>query len=128
MNYLKSIDFEDEVRIALKDYMTIYCRPLPAALALPSLEVRKVGGTDDDTIDTAMVMLYARAEEEATADEYLRRAVGILKAVCDQQTTKLRYCTVNTMGVWGTDPLRPDLAMCTATLMIRAHQTKEVIA
>lgn len=122
MKYLKSIDFEDEVRVALKDYVTIYCRPLPAVIELPSIEVRKVGGSEDDTIDTGMVMLYARAEEEGTADDYLRTAVGILKAVCDKQTTALRYCTVNTMGAWGVDPVRPDLAMCTATLMIRAHQ------
>lgn len=122
MKYYKSIDFEDEVRVALKDYLTIYCRPLPADLALPSLEVRMVGGSDEDTIDTAMVMLYARAEDEATSYDYLREAVGLLKAVCDKQTTALRYCTVNSMGAWGTDPVRPDVAMCTATLMIRAHQ------
>lgn len=123
----KTIDFEDEIRIALADYMTIYCDPLPKTLALPSLEVRKVGGNDRDTIDTATVMLYARAEDEATASDYLREAIGILKAVCAEQTTKLRYCTVNTGGSWGTDPVRPDLAMCSATLMVTAHQdTKEV--
>ena len=26
----RSIDVEDEIRIALSDYMTVYCRPLPA--------------------------------------------------------------------------------------------------
>jgi hypothetical protein len=128
LNIIKSIDIEDEVRIALKDYLTVYCQPLPAALAVPSVEVRKVGGGDRDTIDTATIMLYARATDEASADDYLRTAIGVLKAVCDKQTTALRFATVNTSGAWGTDPVRPDLALCTATLQVRAHQVKEEIS
>lgn len=119
----KSIDFEDEVRLALDSYQTAYCRPLPATLAVPSIEIRKVGGGDENTIDTATVMLYARGDTPAEADDYLREAIGILKAVADNQTTALRYVTVNSSGAWGTDPVRPDLSMCTATLLVVAHQT-----
>ena len=120
----KSIDFEDEVRKAIKGFVTCYCDPLPAILALPSVEVRKIGGNDTNTIDTAMVMLYCRAEDEATASDTLREAVGVLKEVCRQQTTALRYATVNTGGAWGSDPVRPDLAMCSVTMMVYAHQNK----
>lgn len=119
----KSIDIEDEVRTALKTYQTAYCRPLPASLSVPSIEIRKVGGGDAQTIDTATVMLYSRGNTPYEADDYLREAIGILKAVCKAQTTELRHIEVNSSGGWGTDPVRPDLALCTATLIVVAHQT-----
>lgn len=120
----KSIDIEDEVRVALADYLTVYCRPLPADYALPHILVTRVGGTDSQTIDRFEVVLDSRAELEADAVEYLDTAVGLLKQIAKEQTTALRYVTVNTSGSWGNDPVRPDLAMCSARLSIVAHQQK----
>jgi len=118
----KSIDIEDECRIALKDHLTVYCRPLPADYSLPHILVTWVGGMVDQTIDTFEVVLDARAKSEAEAVDYLQTAKGILKEVAKQQTTSIRYVTENTSGSWGADPVRPDLAMCSARLSIVAHQ------
>jgi hypothetical protein len=52
----------------------------------------------------------------------LNTAVGILKAVAAEQTTALRHVTINSSGSWGTDPVRPDLAMCSARVTVSAHQ------
>ena len=118
----KSIDIEDEVRTALAPYMTAYCRPLPADYTLPNILITQVGGTDAQTIDTFEVVLDARGTIEAEAIDYLNTATAILKAVAKEQTTALRYITVNSSGSWGNDPVRPDLAMCSARLAIVAHQ------
>ena len=119
----KSIDIEDEIRIALTDYMTVYCRPLPANYDLPHILITQVGGTSDQTIDRFEVVLDSRAKTEAAALEYLNRAKGILKQVAREQTTALRHVVVNSSGSWGADPVRPDLAMCSARLEVVAHQT-----
>lgn len=119
----KSIDLEDEVRIALKTYLTAYCRPLPANFSVPSIEVRKIGGSERNTIDTGTVMLYSRGATPYEADDYMRTAIGVLKEVCKAQTTALRHIEVNSSGAWGEDPGRPDLSMSTATLLVTAHQT-----
>ena len=121
MRIKRSIDVEDEIRIGLSDYLTAYCRPLPAEYDLPNVLVTQVGGADENDIDTFDVVLDARAETEAEASETLRTAIGILKAVAANQTTALRYVDVNTNGSWGTDPTRPDLALCTARLRVVAH-------
>lgn len=118
----KSIDIENEVRLALTDYLTAYCRPLPADYALPNILITQVGGTDASKIDTFGVVLDSRAMTEAEALDYLNTAVGILKAVAKAQTTALRHITVNSSGSWGVDPVRPDLAMCSARLEVVAHQ------
>lgn len=118
----KSIDIEDEVRQALEDHLTVYCRPLPADYSLPHILVTWVGGSVNQTIDTFEVVLDARAKSEAEAVDYLQTAKGILKEVAKQQTTSIRYVTENTSGSWGNDPVRPDLAMCSARLSIVAHQ------
>ena len=118
----KSIDIEDEVRLALEDHLTVYCRPLPAGYSLPHILVTWVGGAIDQTIDTFEVVLDARAKSAAEAVDYLQTAKGILKEVAKQQTTSIRYVTENTSGSWGNDPVRPDLAMCSARLSIVAHQ------
>ena len=120
----KSIDVEDEIRVALKDYMTVYCRPLPAEYSLPHILITQVGGMESQTIDTFGVVLDARAETEADALDYLNTAIGVLKAVAKEQTTALRHVSVNSSGSWGEDPVRPDLAMCSARLECTAHQTK----
>lgn len=127
LEIIRSIDIEDVIRTALSVYFTIYCRPLPAKFTVPSLEISSVGGTDENTIDTFDVVLDARAQEDAEANELLRNAIGALKAIAKQQTTAIRHVTVNTSGSWGSDPVRPDLAMYSARLRITAHQESIII-
>lgn len=122
-----SIDIEEEIRTALIDHMTAYCRPLPADYTLPNILITQVGGTTSDTIDTFSVVLDSRAESEAEALSTLNTAVGILKQVAKEQTTALRHVTVNTSGSWGNDPVRPDLSMCSARIDVVAHQTSEEV-
>jgi len=123
----RSVDIEDEVRIALSDYFTAYCRPLPTDYMLPNILVTQVGGSDRSDIDTFEVVLDARAETDQEANETLRTAIGVLKAAAAAQTTKIRHVSVNTSGSWGADPVRPDLALCTARLSVVAHlETMEV--
>ena len=118
----QSIDIEEEIRTALAGYQTAYVRPLPAEYDLPHILITQVGGSTSQSIDTFEVVLDARAETEAEALAYLNRAVGLLKAVAKEQTTALRHIVTNTSGSWGADPVRPDLAMCSARLAIVAHQ------
>lgn len=117
---LRSIDIEETVRSALSAYMTVYCRPLPAGFAIPSILITQVGGSDADMIDTFEVVLDARAEREAEANELLRNAVGILRKI-SRGKSNIAYVQVNSSGSWGRDPARPDLAMCSARLRITAH-------
>ena len=127
MKIKRSVDIEDEVRIALSDHFTAYCRPLPADYVLPNILVTQVGGSDRSDIDTFEVVLDARAETEQAASETLRTAIGVLKAAAAAQTTAIRYVSVNSNGSWGVDPVRPDLALCTARLSVVAHlETMEV--
>lgn len=121
MRILRNIDIEDTIRGALADYIQTYCRPLPKDLKLPSILVQQVGGTDESTIDTFEVVLDARAADDGQALETLRNAVGILRAVAASQTTDLRHVSVNSSGSWGVDPVRPELAMCSARLSVTAH-------
>ena len=118
----RSVDIEDVVRSALSPYITTYCRPLPKSFSLPCILVQRVGGDDDATIDSIEVVIDSRADNEADAGETLRTAIGILKSVAKLQTTALRHITVNSTGSWGNDPVRPDLAMCSARLRVIAHQ------
>jgi len=128
MEILRSIDIEDEVRQALGNHVKAYCRPLPKNPSFPCILISKVGGTDSDKIDTFEVVLDSRAADEATADLTLRTAIGVLRAVAAEQSTALRFVTVNSSGSWGADPVRPDLAMCSARLSVTAHLEKvEVI-
>lgn len=121
MRILRNIDIEDAIRSALSDYLTIYCRPLPENYELPCILVQRVGGTDTNTIDTFEVVLDSRGENEAEADELLRNAIGLLKRIAELQNTAIRHVTVNSSGSWGEDPVRPDLAMCSARLRVTAH-------
>ena len=118
----KSIDIEEEIRTALAPYLTAYCRPLPKDFTVPSILVQQVGGTDENTIDSFEVVLDARAELEADASDLIRSAIGILKAIAAGQSTALRYVAVNSIGSWGFDPVRPELAMCSARLRVIAHE------
>lgn len=119
-----SIDIEEEIRKALSGYMSVYCRPLPEDYKLPHIEVQMVGGGDEAAIDTFEVVLDARAakEDAALAYETLQVAIGILRQTAKEQTTDLRHVSVNTSGSWGSDPVRPDLELCTARLQVVAHQ------
>ncbi len=120
----KSIDIEEEVRTALEPHQKAYCRPLPADYSLPNILVTQVGGTDTDRVDTFEVVLDSRAETEAEALSYLNMAKAILIQTAKEQTTALRHVVVNTSGSWGADPVRPDLAMCSARISVTAHQQK----
>ncbi len=124
---IRSIDIEDVIRTALSGHFTIYCRPLPAKFTVPSLEISSLGGTDENEVDTFDVVLDARAQEDAEANELLRNAIGALKAIAKQQTTAIRHVTVNASGSWGSDPVRPDLAMYSARLRLTAHQESIII-
>lgn len=127
MKILKSIDIEDEIRQVLDLYMNTYVRPLPAEYRLPHILITQVGGSDSQTIDTFGVVLDARAESEAEAIDYLNLAKGILREVAKEQSSAIRHVTVNSSGSWGNDPVRPDLAMCSARIDVVAHQiTTEV--
>lgn len=117
------IDIEDEIRRALTAYgLTAYCRPLPAEYDLPHILITQVGGTVANTVSTFEVVIDARAELEADAIEYLNHAKAILEHCAKHQSTALRHIVVNSSGSWGTDPVRPDLAMCSARLSVTAHQ------
>ena len=123
----RSIDVEEAIRSSLGEYMQTYVKPLPANFTVPSVEITAVGGSEMDTIDTFDVTLDSRAEHEAEAYENLRNAVGIVIEIAKSQATALRVVNVNSLGSWGKDPVRPDLAMCSARLRVIAHvETVEV--
>lgn len=123
----KSIDIEEEIRTALAPYLTAYCRPLPKDYGLPNILITQVGGTTSGTIDTFSVVLDSRADTEAAALDTLNTAIGVLKQSAKEQTTAMRHVTVNTSGSWGNDPVRPDLAMCSARIEVVAHQITEEV-
>ena len=127
VNITRSVDIEDEVRNALKSYMTAYCRPLPADFTTPSVLITLVGGSDANQIDTFDVTLDARAADEATANETLRNAIGLLRKVAGEQTTAIRHMEVNSSGSWGSDPVRPDLSMYSARIRVVAHLENKTI-
>lgn len=127
MKIERSIDVEEEIRANLTEYIQTYVRPLPANFIVPSILVQAVGGTEANTINTFDVTLDSRAETEEVALENLRNAVGIIKEIAKSQQTALRYVSVNTLGSWGRDPVRPELAMCSSRLRVIAHlETVEV--
>lgn len=118
----RSVDIEDEVRIALKDYLTAYCRPLPANFSTPCILITQVGGTDESgQIDAFDLTLDAKAKSAADANETLRNALGLLRKAAGDHTTAIRHVEVNSSGSWGTDPVRPDLAMYSARIRVWAH-------
>lgn len=123
----RSIDVEEEIRLALKDYIKTYVRPLPANFEVPSILVTVVGGTTENTVDYFDVTLDSRASEDATALENLRNAAALVVKIAHNQQTKLRFAEITNLGSWGKDPVRPELAMCTARLRVLAHiETVEV--
>ena len=123
----RSIDIEEAVMNALSGHITAYCRPLPESYSLPNILVTQVGGSDENEIDRFEISLDARADNEAEALEYLRNAVGILRAKAGGSNTPIRHITVTSSGSWGADPVRPDLAMCSARLTVVAHLEQTII-
>ena len=121
MEIQRSIDIEDEIRQVLTTHLTAYCRPLPKDFTVPCVLVSQVGGSDRNQVDTFEVVLDARATEEADALLTLRNAVGILRQAAKSQTSAIRSITVNSSGSWGSDPVRPDLSMCSARVRVVAH-------
>lgn len=121
MEIQRSIDIEDEIRQVLTTHLTAYCRPLPKDFTVPCVLVSQVGGSDRNQVDTFEVVLDSRATEEADALLTLRNAVGILRQAAKSQTSAIRSITVNSSGSWGSDPVRPDLSMCSARVRVVAH-------
>ena len=127
MEILRSIDIEDTVRKVLANYFTAYCRPLPKNYTLPCILVSQVGGYDINKVDTFEIVLDSRAEDEATALLTLRNAVGILRQAEKSQNTPISNIKVNSSGSWGFDPVRPDIAMCSARIRVTAHLESTII-
>ena len=121
----KSKDVEELIRDILAKAFTAYCAPLPARYNLPCLLVQSVGGNSDAAssgigkVDHTTVTIDSRAECEADALDTLQKAVALLEAKCG---TELSHAAVNSLYSWGSDPVRPDLAMCTAALIITTHR------
>ena len=122
MNILKPVDIEDECRNALKDFITTYNRPLPANYTIPNVLVTATGGSSKDTIDTFTVVLDARAETDAEAVDVLNTAIGLIEAQASLQVGALRSVFINSLYRWGNDPVRPDLKLCSATVLVTAHR------
>lgn len=118
----RSIDIEDEIRKALKDYLTVYVRPLPENFTTPSVLIELMGGTSFDTIDTFTVRFSARAKEDAEALDLLRTLLGVFDNRTKNQIGELRFSTEQNLISWGTDPVRQDLKLCTATVQVYAHK------
>lgn len=122
MNILKPIDIEEEIRLALKDYLTAYVRPLPKNYTLPNVLITATGGSTSNTVDTFTVTLDARAETDTEAYDLLTTALGVLETQAAEQFGALRHATINSLARWGTDPVRPDLKLCTVTVLVTAHR------
>ena len=127
MNILRPVDIENEIRKALKEYLTTYVRPLPDNFSVPSVLVACSGGTSSNTIDDFVTTLQARAETDAEALEYLNTAIGILETQAKSQSGALRHVEINSLAGWGSDPVRPDLKLATATVIVTAHREKITI-
>ncbi len=118
----KSIDVENEIWKALKDYLTVYTRPLPANFATPSILVELMGGTSANLVDTFTVRLSSRAKENADALNLLQTALGVLDSQSKNQFGELRFSTEQSLSNWGSDPVRPDLCLCQATVQVVCHK------
>lgn len=122
MNINKTVDIEDEIRLALTDYFETYCRPLPEKYGLPNVVVEQTGGTTSNTIDTFQIKLSVRAKTDAEAMETMSEVLGVLEYQTEHQFGALRHIAVNSLASWGSDPVRPDLKLCTLTAIVIAHR------
>ena len=91
-------------------------------------ELKKRGYTavgSDILEETAADCEYIKLDiTDAEAVDYLNTAIGILRQVAKEQTSRIRHVTVNSSGSWGKDPVRPDLSMHSARLDVVAHQSE----
>ena len=122
MNILRPVDIEDEIRLALTNYFTAYVRPLPQSYTLPNVLISATGGTTKNEVDTFLVSLDVRAETDAEAYETLANVLGVLEQQARDQVGALRNVMINGLARWGNDPARPDLKLCTATVLVTAHR------
>ena len=122
MNILRPCDVELEVKNALSDYFNVDVPPLPASYTLPNTLIRCAGGSTANTIDTFTVTIDSRAETNADALENLQNVLGVLEVRGREQFGALRNVALNSLYSWGNDPVRPDLKMCTATVLVTAHR------
>ena len=122
MNILRPCDVENEVRLALVDYFNVDVPPIPKSYPLPHLLIKYAGGNSGNEVDTFLVSINARAETEADASDYLRTALGALEVRSREQFGALRNVVLNSLASWGTDPVRPDLKLCTALVLVTAHR------
>lgn len=120
----KSIDIEDEIRKAIGTVVQTYVRPLPANFVTPSILIELIGGTTENLIDTFTIRLSSRAEEESDALDLLRTALGVLEYKSKNQFGFLRFSTEQNLMNWGNDPVRPDLCLCQATVLVVAHKER----
>lgn len=128
LNILRPVDIEEEIRLALSEYFDAFCPPLPAVYPLPCVLISATGGTTSDTIDTFTVTLSVRAEENGEAYETMSNVLGALETLSQNQVGALRHVTLNSLArCWGTDPVRPDLKLCTATVLVTAHREQAII-
>lgn len=122
MDINKTVDIENEIRLALTDYFETYCRPLPEKYGLPNVLVEQTGGTTSNTIDSFQVKLSVRAKTDEEALDTARKVVGVLEYQAAHQFGALRHVSVNSLASWGNDPARPDLKLCTVTAIVTAHR------
>ncbi len=123
MNILIPIDIEDECRLALKPYFpNVDAGDLPEHFDLPHLRVRQTGGGTANSIDSFNVTIDSRALTDVEALDQMRKAQGVLEEQCKMQFGALRYIIINRLASWGSDPVRPDLKLCTLTATITAHR------
>lgn len=122
MRILKPCDIENELRLALTGYFNVYCRPLPASYSLPNVLITATGGTTGNTIDTFAVTIDVRSETDAEAFETMSNVLGVLEVQAQAQTGALRNIVINNLARWGNDPARPDLKLCTASILVTAHR------
>lgn len=120
---LVPIDIENECRLALKPYFpNVDAGDLPEVLNVPHLRIRMTGGGTSDTIDRFNITLDARDLTDEKALTLIRKAQGVLEYQCKAQFGALRHIDINSLASWGSDPVRPDLKLCTLTATITAHR------
>ncbi|MCF0174247.1 MAG: hypothetical protein HUJ95_02800 [Bacteroidales bacterium] len=118
MTIIRPPDTEYEIQRDLAPYFTVYCRPLPEQYTLPCLLITLVGGSERNMVDSVDFTIDSRAETAGEASEYLRNAIGVLKALYGH------YTQINTIGAWGKDPMRPDINMEQARMRVYVHPEK----
>ena len=128
MNISKQVDIETEVRLALTEFFEAYNRPLPEEYGLPNVLIEQTGGSSLNEIDTFQVRLSVRAETDEDASDVMRDVLGVLQARAEEQFGALRHVSLNSLASWSTDPVRPDLKLCTALVLVTTHRETVIIS